>query len=83
MPKSVPLLPPGFEQLSIAKKLDYVQSLWDVIALAADDVPVPQWHKKLVRERLRARRLRREATSPWDEVRTRIKKRLAACRRRR
>ena len=82
MPKSVPLPPPGFERLSTPSKIDYVQTLWDVIRLNPDDVPVPDWHKKLLRQRARAHRLGKDPASPWTEVRARIEKQLAARRRR-
>jgi hypothetical protein len=29
MPNPVPLPPPGFDDLSVEEKLDYLQSLWD------------------------------------------------------
>ena len=32
MPKPVPLPPPGFDDLSVDEKIDYLQSLWDRIA---------------------------------------------------
>ena len=32
MPKPVPLPPPGFDELSVEEKIDYLQSLWDRIA---------------------------------------------------
>ena len=44
--------PPGFESLSIEEKIDYVQSLWDRIADDAEAVPLQDWQKKLLDERL-------------------------------
>jgi hypothetical protein len=41
MANSVPLPPPGFDQLSVDEQIDYVQSLWDRIAASSDQVPVP------------------------------------------
>jgi len=35
MPKPVPLPPPGFDDLSVDEKIDYLQSLWDRIAAIA------------------------------------------------
>ena len=32
MLKPVPLPPPGFDDLSVDEKIDYLQSLWDRIA---------------------------------------------------
>ena len=41
MPKLVPNPPPGFDDLSVEEKIDYVQSLWERIAARPDQVPVP------------------------------------------
>lgn len=48
---ALPIPPPGFDELSIQEKLDYVESLWERI-LTHEDVPVPDWHLQIVRERL-------------------------------
>ncbi len=44
--------PPGFEELSVEEQIDYVQALWDVIAVQPDKVPVPEWHREILDERL-------------------------------
>ena len=66
---ALPMPPPGFESLSVAKKIAYVQSLWDVIAADAEQVPVPEWHKRILDERLAARRKNPGRSKPWSEVR--------------
>lgn len=53
MAPSVPLPPPGFDQLSVDKQIDYVQSLWDRIATTPALLPVPEWHREVVDERLK------------------------------
>ena len=45
MPKPLPLPPPGFDELSVDEKIDYLQSLWGRIAATPDTVPVPDWHR--------------------------------------
>lgn len=52
MARALPIPPPGFDELSIDEKLDYVESLWDRILANPEDVPVPDWHLQIVRERL-------------------------------
>jgi hypothetical protein len=49
---AVPQPPPGFDDLSVDEKLDYLQSLWERTAAAAATIPVPDWHHEVVRERL-------------------------------
>lgn len=63
-------LPPGFEQLTKEQQIDYVQQLWDVILTTADEVPVPEWHLEIVRQRIAS-----QATAqlnPWNEAKQRL-----------
>ncbi len=68
-PQSI-TLPPGFEQLTKDQQIAYVQQLPNVILAASDEVPVPQWHLEIVRERVSS-----QATtqlSPWNEAKQRL-----------
>jgi len=56
MAKTVPIPPPGFDDLSLDEKVDYVQSLWDQLAAKPDEIPVPDWHRQILDERLAADR---------------------------
>lgn len=50
--QSIPMPPPGFDTLTVEEQIDYVQSLWDHITSHPDEVPVPDWHKQILNERL-------------------------------
>ncbi len=54
MSQALPLPPPGFDSLSVDEQIAYVQSLWDHIAARPEDVPVPDWHREVLAERLAA-----------------------------
>ncbi|MEZ4223527.1 MAG: addiction module protein [Polyangiaceae bacterium] len=71
MAQPVPNPPPGFDSLSIDEKIDYVESLWDQIVERAD-LPIPDWHRELLRERLDAYRADPTAGRPWGEVRAEL-----------
>jgi hypothetical protein len=73
---TVPLPPPGFDDLSVDEKLDHLQSLWERIADAAT-VPVPDWHQEVVRERLEDLAVTPNAGEDWAVVRDRIRKKLS------
>jgi putative addiction module component (TIGR02574 family) len=45
--------PPGFSELSKAEQVDYLMSLWDQIAAAPGEIPVPESHLQLSETRLR------------------------------
>ena len=80
MGRPLPIPPPGFDDLPIADKIDYVQSLWDRIAAAADQVPLQEWQRRILNERLAAHRAAPADASPWNEVLDRIEHRLRQAR---
>ena len=65
--------PPGFDDLPVEDQIEYVQALWDRIAVHPDRLPVPQWHLEELRRR---ERLGEDAAATsWEEVRERIERR--------
>jgi putative addiction module component (TIGR02574 family) len=60
--------PPGFDEMSVEEKIDYVQSLWDRITVDESQVPVPNWHRELLNERLADYRANPNEGRPWEEV---------------
>ena len=76
MAQTVPITPPGFDDLSVEGKLDYVQLLWDRIVAKPDEIPVPDWHRQLLDERLAAYGGSPHEGRPWQEVRDELLRRL-------
>ena len=74
MTERVEIPPPGFDSLPVDEQIDYVQDLWDWIAARPADIPVSDWQKKLIDERLRQHEAEAnpEDTVPWEEVRARL-----------
>lgn len=75
MAQKIPNPPPGFDELSVEEKLDYVQSLWDRIAAKPEDIPVPDWHLRVLDERLENEGDSRAGKS-WDEFREELRAKL-------
>lgn len=73
MANSVQLPPPGFDDLSVDEQLEYLEALWDRVAAHPERVPVPDWHRQLIKERLAAD----SPSRPWSEVRRDIEEKLA------
>ncbi len=69
MGNALPLPPPGFDELNIDEQIEYVQALWDRIAAKEDRVPVPDWHREILDERLADLEANPDAGRPWEEVR--------------
>lgn len=54
-------------RLPADQRLRLVEDIWESLAASPADVPVPDWHRELLDERLADPRER--ATRTWDEVR--------------
>jgi Putative addiction module component len=53
MPVPIHFPPPGFDDLSIDEKIDYLELLWERIATSPEPVVVPEWHREVISERSR------------------------------
>lgn len=73
---ATPLPPPGFDDLPVREKIDYVQALWERIARDQQAVPSPEWHRAVVREALSEYESSPDDTRPWSEVRAELYRRL-------
>jgi putative addiction module component (TIGR02574 family) len=76
MGQPLTVAPPGFDDLSPDEQVEYVQALWNRIAASPDRVPVPEWHKKLLDERLADADANPDDSVPWDEVREELEAKL-------
>jgi putative addiction module component (TIGR02574 family) len=74
MPSAPPLPPPGFAQLSVSEKVEYIQALWD--GLSEAEVTVPESQRDVIRARLEEHQQSPEAGRPWGEVKRDIEHRL-------
>ena len=73
-PLSMP--PPGFDELPVEEKIDYVQNLWDRIAANEDQIPLQEWQRQILEERLAAHRAAPQDARPWAEVIDALERRL-------
>ena len=62
----------SFAELSVAEKIDLVERLWDEIADAVVQMPVPAWQVQELARREAAQRENPNAGSSWDDVKERI-----------
>lgn len=69
MGNTLPLPPPGFDELDIDEQVEYVQALWDRIGAKEDRVPVPGWHREILDERLADLEANPDAGRSWEDVR--------------
>ena len=60
--------PVGFDTLTKAEQVRYLQALWDQISQHPDEIPVPESHLQLAEERLRLYRENPSTARPAFEV---------------
>ena len=73
---TVPNPPPGFDDLPIEDQIEYVQSLWEHIAASAEKVPIPDWHRRVLDERLREHEQNPKEAQLWKDVEKDLRSRL-------
>lgn len=67
MSSPLPVPPPGFDRLSRAEQLEYIEELLDFVTSDAKYVEIPEWHRKILEERIaRYRAVGIEGTT-WEE----------------
>jgi putative addiction module component (TIGR02574 family) len=76
MARPLPMPPPGFDDLTVDDQIDYVQSLWDRVAAAADQAPLHEWQRQLLDERLAAHLAAPHEARPWEDVLGELERRL-------
>jgi len=77
MAKTVSIPPAGFEDLTPDEKVQYVQDLWDYVVADASKVPVPDWHRRILDERLAEYHAAPDEGKGWPEVRNQLLQDLA------
>ena len=68
MPETSIQTPSGFNQLSKAEQVRYLQALWDQISEHPDEIPVPESHLQLAENRLRRYREKPSTAQPAFDV---------------
>ena len=68
MTSKVPFPPEGFDDLSIDEQIEYVSKLEERIKSLPDDATVPDWHVKIIEERLAECEKNGFEGIPWEEV---------------
>lgn len=68
MARAAQLPPPGFDEMSVEEKIDYVEALWDRIVANESQVPVPDWHREVLSERLAEYHAHPDDGRPWEAV---------------
>jgi putative addiction module component (TIGR02574 family) len=64
-------------RLSLAQKLDLMETLWADLSRDETNVESPAWHKTILEDRQKAFRTGKIKASDWEQAKKRIRKRVS------
>ena len=67
----------GIDRMSVEQRMQLMEDIWDSIAKEPESVEIPDWHKKIIAERLADCESNPNAQVAWEEARTRLRESLA------
>ncbi|TAL37081.1 MAG: hypothetical protein EPN93_06550 [Spirochaetes bacterium] len=62
------------KEMTVADKLEAMELLWDDLSKNPDNMPSPEWHEDVLRERENAFRKGQEQPEDWSLAKKRIRK---------
>ena len=70
---SQPLPQFDIQQLDAFERLELISQLWDSLPDSTESLPIPEWHRQELEQRITAADADPSATIPWDEVKKSLK----------
>ncbi len=68
-----PPSPQDIEHLSVPQRLELITLLWESIPNSPEALPVPEWHRQELEQRLAAAEANPDSALPWEELRARLR----------
>jgi putative addiction module component (TIGR02574 family) len=65
----------SIDHLTVADKLLLMERLWEDLSRHPEDIPIPDWHKEILSERIASVREGRAKFQDWDEAKKRLRER--------
>jgi hypothetical protein len=69
----VPFPPPGFDDLSVDEKSEYLELVLNRIATTSEMLPVPEWCREVISERLRDLESNPSSGDTWAVAQKRLR----------
>jgi putative addiction module component (TIGR02574 family) len=70
-------LEPPLSELSLAEKLDLMESLWAELTKDEKALKSPAWHETILKDREEALAAGKEIASDWEKAKKRIRKKVS------
>ncbi len=59
-------------ELSVSDRMDLIEDVWATLSETPESIPVPDWHRAELDERIAAHERDPRAARPWNEVKAEI-----------
>lgn len=69
--------PVDLKQMTVPDKLRLMEALWDELCSREEEIPVPDWHKRVLDERERQIEEGEATFGEWEAAKERIAKRIS------
>lgn len=74
MSQTLPMPPPGFDELSSEEQMNYVDALWTYVISHTEHVQIPEWHREIISERINRYLSDIEGATTWEEFEKELNK---------
>ena len=64
-------------KLTLAQKLDLIETLWDDISKNAKALESPSWHEEVLQDRQKALEAGKASARDWDQAKERIRRNVS------
>jgi len=64
------------DQMTVAEKLRAMEALWEDLRRNEESVPIPEWHRRALRETRERAERGEEAVLDWEEAKTLLRQRF-------
>lgn len=71
------MIPLPLNEMSVEEKLQAMEMLWEDLSRRPEDVPSPEWHDTVLREREAALDRGQEEVEDWESAKRRIRNELS------
>lgn len=69
--------PVDLKQMTVPDKLRLMEALWDELCSREEEIPLPDWHRRVLDERERQIKEGKATFSDWETAKERIAKRIS------
>jgi putative addiction module component (TIGR02574 family) len=71
----IKLTPEDIASMTVAERLELAELIWESMSDRPDQIPLPDWHKSIIEDRLAAYEKDPSAVMTWEQIESGIRSR--------